>query len=133
MAELTDADRSLLRGRNYAHLVTLYADGTPQSTPLWVDADDHGHVLVNTAIGRVKERNVRRDPRVAVSVFAQDDPYRWLSVTGTVVELVTGEEAESHIDRLSRRYDGEAWTYQPGQRRVLLRIRPERIARSAKG
>ncbi len=133
MADLTDADRELLRGRNYAHFVTLRADGSPQSTPLWIDADDEGHVLVNTAIGRVKDRNVRRDPRVAVSVFAQDDPYRWISITGTVVEVVTGEEAEAHIDALSRRYDGQAWTYQPGQRRVLYRIRPDRIARSARG
>jgi PPOX class probable F420-dependent enzyme len=131
MVELTDADRELLRGRNYAHFVTLNADGTPQSTPLWIDADDEGHVLVNTAVGRVKDRNVRRDPRVAVSVFAQDDPYRWLSVSGTVVELVTGDEAGSHIDTLSRRYDGKAWTYQPGQQRVLYRIRPDRILRSA--
>jgi PPOX class probable F420-dependent enzyme len=130
MAGLTAADLALLRGRNYAHLVTLNRDGSPHATPLWIDADDDGHLLVNTAVGRVKDRNVRRDPRVGVSIFEQDDPYRWLSVTGTVVELDTGDEAEAHIDALSRRYDGTAWSYQPGQVRVMYRIAPERVRRS---
>ena len=130
MPQLTEADRGLLRGRNYAHFVTLDPDGSPRSTPVWIDVDDDAHLLVNTAVDRVKDRNVRRDPRVAVSVFAQEAPYRWLSVTGTVVELVTGDEAERHIDELSHRYDDTAWVYQPGQARVMYRIRPDRVRRS---
>jgi hypothetical protein len=84
---------------------------------------------VNTAEGRAKDRNLRRDPRAAVSVVKDGDWYRWLSVTGAVVDRVTGEEAERHIDALSRRYDGEPWKPIEGQVRVLYRIRPDRIIR----
>jgi PPOX class probable F420-dependent enzyme len=127
-ARLTPADLELLRGPNFGHLVTLGADGSPQVTVLWVDADDD-HVLVNTVEGRTKDRNLRRDPRAAVSVVRDGDWYRWVSITGTVVERVTGSEAEAHIDSLSRRYDGEPWTAVEGQVRVLYRIRPDRIVR----
>lgn len=131
MAALTTEDLELLRGGNYGQLVTLNADGSPQVTVLWVDADE-GHVLVNTAEGRAKDRNLRRDPRAAVSVVKDGDWYRWLSVTGTVVERITGREADAHIDRLSRRYDNEPWQPVPGQVRVLYRIRPDRVIRYAK-
>jgi PPOX class probable F420-dependent enzyme len=126
---LTPDDLALLRGRNYAHVVTLNADGSPQATPVWIDADDDGHVLVNTAVGRRKDRNVRRDPRVSVSLHDQADPYRWLSVDGTVVEMTEGDEALAHIDALSRRYDGKPWVPTPGQLRVIYRIRPHRVRR----
>ncbi len=129
MAELTTADVELLEGRNFAHLTTLMPDGSPHSTPLWVDAAG-GFVLVNTAFGRVKDGNVRRDPRVTVSVHEQENPYRWVSVQGKVVEMVEGDEAEQHIDLLSRKYDDEPWEYVPGQRRVMYRIRPDRVMRS---
>jgi PPOX class probable F420-dependent enzyme len=128
MTKLTDDDLELLRGRNYAQLVTLNPDGSPQVTVLWVDADEE-HVLVNTAEGRTKDRNLRRDPRAAVSVVEDGDWYRWVSITGTVEERVTGPEAEAHIDRLSRRYDGEPWSPVAGQVRVLYRIRPGRVIR----
>jgi PPOX class probable F420-dependent enzyme len=128
-ARLTEADLELLRGRSFGHFVTLNPDGSPHATPVWLDADGDGHVLVNTAVGRVKDRNVRRDPRVGVSVAAHDDPYRWLSLTGAVVELVSGDEAEAHIDALSRRYEGAAWTYRPGEVRVMYKIAPERVRR----
>jgi len=130
VVELTDDDVALLRGKNFAHLATLNEDGTAQVTPLWIDADDEGHVLVNSAVGRKKDRNIRRDPRVTVSVHAQDDPYTWISINGTVVSIETGDEAEAHIDLLHQRYyDGERWEYVPGSVRVLYRIRPDHIAR----
>lgn len=130
MAELNDDDRTLLRGRNFAHFVTLNGDGTPQVAPIWIDVDDDGHVLVNSAVGRKKDRNIRRDPRVAVSIYAQDDPYSWIAINGTVVSIETGDEAESHIDLLNQRYhEGERWEYVPGSVRVIYRIRPDRIAR----
>jgi PPOX class probable F420-dependent enzyme len=127
VTDLTDADRDLLRGRNYAHFVTLNADGSPHAAPLWIDVDDDGYVLVNTAVGRIKDRNVRRDPRVAVSVHAQEDPYRWLAVQGTVVEFVGEPEALRHIGELARRYDDRAWVPVSGQERVIYRIRPDRV------
>ncbi len=130
MNELNASDLELLQGKNFAHFITLRSDGSPQPTVVWVDADlERGHVLVNTAIGRVKDRNVRRDPRVGISVHDQADPGRFVAIGGTVVDFVTGEEADRHIDFLSRKYDGEPWVPLPGQRRVLYRIRPDRILR----
>jgi len=129
MSGLTDDDLILLRARNHVHFVTLNPDGSPHVTPMWVDAADEGHVLVNTAVGRVKDRNARRDPRVALSVQDAGDPYRWVSVTGEVVEMIEGEAADAHIDSLCRRYHDELWEPVPGQRRVIYRIRPDRIAR----
>ncbi|HET9671218.1 MAG TPA: PPOX class F420-dependent oxidoreductase [Actinomycetota bacterium] len=129
MPALTDEDLELLTGRNFAHLAVIRPDGTPHVSVVWIDvADDR--VLVNSAVGRVKDRYLRRDPRVSVTVHEEGDPYRWLRVDGSVEEFVTGDEAERHIDALNRRYhDGEAWRYTPGQQRVLYRIRPERVLR----
>ncbi len=126
-ASLTDSDLELLTGGNYAVLVTLYEDGAPHATVTWVDAAD-GQLLVNTAEGRRKDRNLRRDPRGGVTVIGEDF-YRWVSIQGTVVDRVTGPQAEAHIDTLSRRYDDEPWTPVPGQVRVLYRIEPRRIIR----
>lgn len=129
-AELTAEDLALLRGRNVGHFVTINPDGSPHVAPLWIDADDDGAIVINTAAGRVKDRNVLRDPRVALSVHEQADPYRWLSVNGTVVDRVEGDVALAHIDALSRRYrDGEPWEPVPGQVRVRYRIRPDRVVR----
>jgi PPOX class probable F420-dependent enzyme len=128
VAELSPEDRELLRGKSFAHLVTLNADGSPHVAPLWIDVDDDGNILVNSAVGRTKDRNVRRDPRVALSVSPPDDPYSYLAVQGTVTSIETGPEAEAHIDALHRRYyDGEPWTPVAGQVRVIYRIRPDRI------
>jgi PPOX class probable F420-dependent enzyme len=129
VAELTPRDLELLHGRNYAHFVTLNPDGSPHAAPLWIDADDEGFVLVNTAVGRRKDRNVRRDPRVAVSLHEQADPYRWLSVQGTVTAFVGEPEALDHIGTLARRYDDRDWVAVEGQERVIYRIRPDRVAR----
>jgi PPOX class probable F420-dependent enzyme len=129
LATLTDDDLALLRGKNFAHFAVVDGDGWTQASPVWIDADDAGNILVNSAVGRLKDRNVRRDPRVAVSVHDQEDPYRYVSVQGTVVSIETGEEAEAHIDVLNQRYhDGERWTPKSEQR-VIYRIRPDRIFR----
>jgi PPOX class probable F420-dependent enzyme len=127
VAELSPEDRALLRGRNYAHFVTLNADGSPHAAPLWIDVDDEGYVLVNTAVGRRKDRNVRRDPRVAVSVHEQADPYRWLSVQGEVAEFIGEPAALEHIGALARRYDDRQWVPVAGQQRVIYRIRPDHV------
>jgi len=128
MAELTDRDLEYLTGTHYATLVTMNADGSPQATVTWVDAAD-GHVLINTARGRVKDRNVRADPRVALAILKGGDAYDWISINGTVVDIEVSERAESHIDELSHRYDGHGYTYTPGQVREILKIRPDRIHR----
>jgi PPOX class probable F420-dependent enzyme len=128
MASLTPDDLALLHGENYAWVVTLDPGGAPTTSITWVDADPT-HVLINTAVGRRKERNATRDPRVVVGVQAHGDAYRWISIEGSVEERITGPEAEAHIDVLSRRYDHEPWTPKQGQVRVLFKIRPERVVR----
>ena len=129
METLSAQDRELLRGKNYAHFVTVNPDGSPHAAPVWIDVDDEGFVLVNSAIGRKKDRNVRRDPRVAASLHDQDDPYRWVSVQGTVTGFVGEPEALEHIGALARRYDDRPWVPVAGQERVIYRIRPDRITR----
>jgi PPOX class probable F420-dependent enzyme len=128
-ARLTDREITLLKGKNFAHFATLNEDGSAHVAPLWIDVeDDGGHVLVNSAVGRKKDSNIRRDPRVVVSVHSQDDPYTWTAISGTVVSIETGDVAEAHIDFLNQKYhDGERWEYVPGQVRVLYRIRPDRL------
>jgi len=128
MTELTPSDLELLRGENYAWYVTLRDDGSPHASITWIDATDT-HVLVNTAEGRLKDRNVLRDPRVTIGVQRHGDAYVWISIDGEVEERVTGDEGLAHIDALSRRYDGKPWTPTEGQVRVIHRIRPIRIVR----
>jgi PPOX class probable F420-dependent enzyme len=126
---LTEDDRELLGAPQFAVMATLMPDGSPQTSTVWVDTDGDD-VLVNTAEGRVKPANVRHDPRVALTVWDRDDPYRQVIVRGRVVEL-THEGAEDHIDELSRRYTGRfpyPWRSE-GERRVILRIRPDAVIR----
>jgi PPOX class probable F420-dependent enzyme len=119
----------LFREKQIGHLVTLMRDGSPQTTAVWVDAEPDGsHVLVNTAEGRLKVRNVGRDPRVSLSVVDSQNPYRFAIVRGRVVER-TREGAEEHIDRLSEQYLGKT-PYPlrtPDMVRVILRIKPEYV------
>jgi len=127
-AELRDSDVELLKGTNYATFVTIDEDGLPQSTIIWIDAAA-GNVLVNTAKGRVKDRNVRRDPKVSVLVVKEGDAYDWISVSGTVVDIEEGARAVAHINELSQRYDGHDYKLAEGMVREILTIRPERIIR----
>ena len=128
MAGLSEHARQLLTNPNYGFFATVDADGWPQVTPVWVDAEDN-RVLVNTALGRVKEQNTRREPRVALSVTAEGNPWDKIDVRGRVVEFIEGEQADSHIDKLANKYLGHE-TYQsrgPGERRVILVIEPDRV------
>ncbi|MAG35999.1 MAG: PPOX class F420-dependent enzyme [Dehalococcoidia bacterium] len=115
----------LFRKRSFAYLATLMPSGTPQVTPVWVGFDGT-HLLVNSARGRQKDRNMRERPQVAICVADPDNPYRYLSVRGTVVE-VTEEGASDHIDQLSEHYTGRASYAGPASdTRVTYKIRPER-------
>jgi PPOX class probable F420-dependent enzyme len=117
----------LLQGRNWGNLVDLRPDGSPHVTPVWVDYDGR-HVLVNSVYGRCKVRNIQRDPRVAVVVLpAEDQQAGYVSVTGTC-ELVD-EGADEHIDKLAKKYLGvdEFPYHSPGEKRVIIRITPERV------
>ncbi len=127
-AQLSDLDRSLLQGVNWAHFAVNGEDGYPHVTVVWVHADDT-HVLVNTADGRVKDLAVQRDPRVSVSVAEDGDAYRFISVRGVVSSRVIGPEADSNMDMLSRKYNDQAWAFRPEEVRVLYKISPEHIIR----
>jgi PPOX class probable F420-dependent enzyme len=127
MAKLTDKVIRLRRESVLGHIATVNRDGTPQSTPVRVDTDGEA-VNVNTARGRAKARNLERNPAVAISVTDPENPYEMVEIRGTA-ELVD-EGAEEHIDSLAQKYLGEN-TYpfrQPGERRVIVRVTPERIA-----
>ncbi|HEX9890693.1 MAG TPA: PPOX class F420-dependent oxidoreductase [Actinomycetota bacterium] len=123
---LTDAVRRVLEAPNYAHLATLMKDGSPQVSPVWVDVDGD-HVLVNTAAGRLKERNVRRDPRVALSIRDLSRGEEEVTIRGRVVEI-TEEGARAHIDALSRKYAGHDYQgMKPGMVRLILRIEVDHV------
>ena len=127
MAALPESARALLRGRAYAHLVTRGPRGAPQLSMVWADADGD-EVLINTAEGRVKVRNVRNDPRVALSVQHHADPQNYLLIHGRVT-AIEHEGADAHVDMLARRFLGaDAYPYRaPGERRVVLRVAADRI------
>jgi PPOX class probable F420-dependent enzyme len=101
MLELPPNVRQKLEQRNFWQFVTLNEDGAPTATPLWVHVDDE-HILVNTGSGRRKERNVRRDPRVALALVDVDDPYSWIEIRGRVVDFVTGKEADDSLQLWER-------------------------------
>ena len=122
--KLNERQAELLWSDNLAIVATIREDGSPQLTPTWIDFDGVD-VLFNTAVGRVKPRNLRRNPRVSVCIVDRFDPYNWVSITGTA-EL-THEGAVEHIHKLSRKYDGTAYPLKPDEQRVLVKITPERV------
>ena len=119
--------RELLEAPNFAMLGSLRKDGTPQVNPIWVDVDD-GQVLVNSAEGRAWPANVRRDPRVTLTVPNQENPYEYVTIRGRVVED-THEGADAHIDQLAKKYLGvDTYPYRAeGEQRIIFRIEPERV------
>jgi len=119
---------NLFQKKAFANLGTIMSDGSPQVTPVWVDYDGK-YVRFNSALGRVKDRNVRRDPRVSLSILDPDNPYRYLAIRGRVVDI-TEQGADEHINRLSQKYLGQAeYPYrQPGEVRVLYKIEPEKVS-----
>ncbi len=118
---------AIIHAKNFALLATVSNDGSPQLTPTWVDTDGT-NVLINTAMGRVKQKNTARDARVAVVVLDSGNPYSYLSVKGRVVEQRTAG-AKEHIDKLAKKYRGvERYDMMaPGEARVMLVIRPEKV------
>ena len=123
--------QDLFERETFASFATVMPDGTPQVTPVWIDYDGE-HVLVNTARGRQKERNVRANPNVGVLALDPEDPYRYVSVRGTVAE-VTEEGAVDHIDQLAQRYMGVDEYPNHGEEqgpRVIIRIEPDRVVTS---
>jgi PPOX class probable F420-dependent enzyme len=117
----------LFEKKAFANLVTLMADGSPQVTPVWVDFDG-ARVIINSARGRQKDRNIKRNPSVALAISDPGNPYRYLEVRGRVVEI-TEAGASEHIDRMAKKYLGvdKYPGRAPGEVRVLYRIEPLRV------
>ncbi len=127
-AMVPDTYKDLLTEKKaFASLATLMPDGSPQVTPVWFDFDGN-HFRMNSARGRVKDRNMRRTPRVAFAILDPDNPYRHLAVRGRVVE-VTEQGADAHIDTLAKKYLGQdRYPYRrEGEVRVIYRIAPDKV------
>ncbi|HEX2439717.1 MAG TPA: PPOX class F420-dependent oxidoreductase [Methylomirabilota bacterium] len=127
MTTIPPTYRDLLDKKSFAHIATISGDGTPQVTPVWIDYDGT-HIRFNTARGRVKTRNLERNPVVALSIQDPDNPYRYLQVKGRVTEM-TEKGADAHIDALAKKYLGQdRYPYRrDGEVRVTVKIAPEKI------
>ena len=117
--------RDLFSKRAFASLGTLMPDGRPQVTPVWVDIEGD-LVVINSAKGRQKDKNVRRDPRVSLAIIDPENPYRFMEIRGRVVEI-TEQGGSEHIDKMAKKYLGvDKYPYgQPGEVRVIYKIQPE--------
>lgn len=117
--------KDLFEKKAFANLATVNADGTPQVTPVWVDYDGD-YVLINSARGRRKDKNMERNRAVALSIQDPDNPYRYLEVRGNVAEI-TEQNADQHIDKMAKKYIGQdkyPWS-KPDEVRVIYKIKPE--------
>jgi PPOX class probable F420-dependent enzyme len=126
--DIPDKFKDLLEKAAFAHLATLMPDGSPQVTPVWF-AYDGNHILVNSALGRVKDRNMRRNPHVALSIMDPANPYRYMEVRGQVAEI-TQEGADQLIDKLAKKYmNVDKYPYRsPDEVRVTYKIVPMKVS-----
>jgi PPOX class probable F420-dependent enzyme len=125
--KLTERVIKLIDGKNFAYLATLLPDGSPHVTPMWVDHEGD-MLLMNTAMGRIKQRNITRDPRVSITIVDSNNPYDRIVIHGSVVSQ-TEQGADAHIDKLAKKYTG-ANKYQkesPSEKRIIIKIEPLRI------
>ena len=125
--EISEPVANIIKQRNFAFLATLSKDGSPQVTPTWIDIDDTT-ILVNTAEGRIKQKNVSRDPRVSISLVDEENPYSMVTIKGRVIEQ-TNDGADEHIDKLAKKYLNI--DKYPGHssniKRIILKIKPEKV------
>ena len=126
MAKLSDTQRSFVRDNPFvAVMTTVRPDGSPHSTVVWLD-EEEGDLLVNTVVGRAKERYLRKNPQVALTVVDPADAFRWISVTGRATLDLQG--ADAHIDKLSRKYLGEDYPWRDEtQQRIIARVEVDRV------
>ena len=126
--KIPDAFKEVLNRRGFAHLATLMKDGSPQVTPVWYDFDGN-HIRINSAKGRLKDKNMRRNKQVALSIQDPDNPYRYLAIRGNIDEI-TEDGADAHIDSLAKKYlDKDRYPFRaPGEVRVIYKIRPDKVS-----
>ena len=127
MATIPASHADILTKPAFANLATLNPDGSPQVTPVWVDFDG-SHVIVNTARGRVKAKNLAREPRVALSIADPANPYRYLGIQGRVVEM-TEKGGDAHIDKMAKKYLGkDSYPFRTaGEVRIVVKIEPDKV------
>ncbi|KAA2283184.1 PPOX class F420-dependent oxidoreductase [Candidatus Nitrosocosmicus sp. SS] len=123
------ATRKFFEDKNIAFVTTLMKYGSPQITPVWIDIADDS-ILINTAMGRVKQKNIEKDPRIAISVVDRNNIYHMVSIRGEVTEQITGQEAEDHIDKMAKKYlDKDTYPLRiEGEERILLKVTPKKVA-----
>src|ERR671919_618884 len=116
----------LFQGRNLAFISSLSKDGSPHITPMWADMEDD-IILINTFESSAKSKNIKKDPRIAISVVESNNPYNMVSIKGRVIDQTT-EGADEHLKKLAKRYLGIGKYYyrEPNRRRVILKIKPEK-------
>jgi PPOX class probable F420-dependent enzyme len=126
--KIPEAFKEVLNRRGFAHLATLMKDGSPQVTPVWYDFDGT-HIRINSAKGRLKDKNMRRNKQVALSIQDPDNPYRYLAIRGNIDEI-TEDGADAHIDSLAKKYlDKDRYPLRaPGEVRVIYKIRPDKVS-----
>ncbi|MCB8906090.1 MULTISPECIES: TIGR03618 family F420-dependent PPOX class oxidoreductase [unclassified Streptomyces] len=128
-ATFDEAVRARLRAPLIWYVGTVFPDGAPQVSPMWVDLEGEGELMFNTSVGRVKEENLRRDPRVYLSHADSADPFDRVQISGEVSRFIEGEEAHARMDHLARKYlgvDRFEWTM-PGEQRVAVVVRPLKV------
>lgn len=129
MAELNDDARRALEGKNFWSLATINPDGSPQNTVVWADTRD-SKIVVNSALGRKKPRNLEQNPKVALSWYDPEAPYEPISIQGRVVESYTGDQAEADIDSLAKKYiDKDVYPWRKeGEQRITFLIEPTHVS-----
>ena len=125
---MDDKAVKLFSEKNLVFIATVMKDGSPQVSPVWANYDDDGYILVNTAEGRLKHKNILRDPRVAVSVVSKDNPLDMTTIRGTVVELIPDYQYK-HADKLTKQYmNRDHYPFKrDGEKRVVLKIKPDKV------
>lgn len=126
---LTEPVIKIIKDKNFAFLGTIMKDGRPQVSPIWIDIDDNNNIILfNTAQGRIKHKNISRDPRISLSLVDKNNPYSMVTIQGTVIEQTT-IGADEHIDKLAKKYLNidRYPSHSPSMTRVICKIKPEKM------
>lgn len=126
---LTEPVIKIIKDKNFAFLGTIMKDGRPQVSPIWIDIDDNNNILLfNTAQGRIKHKNISRDPRISLSLVDKNNPYSMVTIQGIVIEQTT-IGADEHIDKLAKKYLNidRYPSHSPSMTRVICKIKPEKM------
>jgi PPOX class probable F420-dependent enzyme len=131
--KLSEQAIKLIQGKNFAFVGTIMPDGTPQVSPMWVEYDGT-HVVLNSEVKRVKIENLKRDPRITVTIADMQNPYEYVEIRGRVTEMTT-EGAAADIDRLAQKYLGQdTYPYnQPGDQRIIIKVEPLHVSGTGRG